>query len=347
MSNKKDIHYNIQNTLSYGAYINYVIGDRGLGKTWGFTEWSIDDFIKNGKQFFYIRRYASEFKSTKDNMGIKDFFKDQMCREDEKYKGVEFEVCGSDEGGHFKINGEVCGFYAPLSTSHNLRGVPFPLVNKMLFDEFLMIETAHKRYIKNEMVLFNDLIETVFRMRDNVTIMCFANAITWTNVHFLYWNIQPPRNKKRIKVVNDILIEVCENKKYREAKKQTRMGKIHANSGRGYNDYAYGDGFLLDSSNMIKKLSDKTVSMFRIYHGLKEYTVYNDVRQCCIIISSKNDPMCRIEYTTKSTEMRPNTMLLRNRNKNTPYGMVYNEFMSGNVFFENVNIKNEIIEIFM
>ena len=52
--------WDLKNTLSYNALFNFVVGSRGCGKTYGFKKWAAEDFIKNGNQFIYIRRYKTE-----------------------------------------------------------------------------------------------------------------------------------------------------------------------------------------------------------------------------------------------------------------------------------------------
>ena len=42
--------YDISKTLSYNALFNFVIGARGVGKTYAFKRWAIKDFLKNKKQ---------------------------------------------------------------------------------------------------------------------------------------------------------------------------------------------------------------------------------------------------------------------------------------------------------
>lgn len=56
------LYYNYSKILSYNAFINILIGERGVGKTYGASKMVINNFIKKGKQFAYIRRYKSDLK---------------------------------------------------------------------------------------------------------------------------------------------------------------------------------------------------------------------------------------------------------------------------------------------
>lgn len=54
------MYYDINNTLSYNALFNIVLGGRGIGKSYQWKIKAVRDFLKKGKQFGYIRRYKDE-----------------------------------------------------------------------------------------------------------------------------------------------------------------------------------------------------------------------------------------------------------------------------------------------
>ena len=59
------LYYDYRKLLSYNALISFVIGERGVGKTYGAIKFAISDFLKNGHQFVYVRRYATELETLK------------------------------------------------------------------------------------------------------------------------------------------------------------------------------------------------------------------------------------------------------------------------------------------
>ena len=54
--------YNPNLTLSHGCLLNYVLGNRGGGKTYGSFVKGIKNKIYKNKQFIYLRRYKSELE---------------------------------------------------------------------------------------------------------------------------------------------------------------------------------------------------------------------------------------------------------------------------------------------
>ena len=48
--------------------MNIIMTNRGFGKTYGFKDIAIKNFLKNGKQFMYVRRYKTDISKEKISM---------------------------------------------------------------------------------------------------------------------------------------------------------------------------------------------------------------------------------------------------------------------------------------
>ena len=57
-------YYNIDDTLSRDRLFNFVVGPRGVGKTYSAKNRVIKNFINKGEQFVYIRRYDTELQKS-------------------------------------------------------------------------------------------------------------------------------------------------------------------------------------------------------------------------------------------------------------------------------------------
>ena len=102
-----NIHWSVKRLRSYNSYISMIVGDRGVGKTYSITkELLINDFLKNGTQFMYIRRKNTELDK------IEMFFDDMIVNEE--FEGHEFEVRKGQHGGKFYIDGKLAGHAFPL-----------------------------------------------------------------------------------------------------------------------------------------------------------------------------------------------------------------------------------------
>ena len=65
-----NIYYDITNTITYDALYYFIIGERGVGKTYSAKKFCIRRFLKTGEQFVYLRRYKTDLEK-----GKKKFFK--------------------------------------------------------------------------------------------------------------------------------------------------------------------------------------------------------------------------------------------------------------------------------
>ena len=80
--------FDINKVLSYNAMLNFVVGYRGVGKTYGAKVWAVNHFFKTGMKFIYLRRFKEEVNGD----DLKTFF--TQIENDEKMKGHEFTVDG-------------------------------------------------------------------------------------------------------------------------------------------------------------------------------------------------------------------------------------------------------------
>ena len=56
------MYWSINKLLSYNALFNFVVGERGVGKSYGAKVYVANNFIKKNEEFVYIRRYKTELK---------------------------------------------------------------------------------------------------------------------------------------------------------------------------------------------------------------------------------------------------------------------------------------------
>lgn len=240
------IYYNYDKLFSYNFLIAFVIGERGVGKSFNAKVAVMKKFLKTGEQFIYIRRYKTELDTALqtfwDDLQMNGYFED-----------YDLTVKKSKMLTEFRCNGKVCGYAVPLSTANILKSTAFPKVSTIIFDEFLLDNSGTYRYLKNEVTILLDVIETVFRLREGKTIL-LGNAL---NVHaspyFAYWNLELPTNGAEFRTFKDgsILVNYIRNLDYRKAKKQSRFGKLIA--GTAYGRYAIDNEVFRENNNFIEK----------------------------------------------------------------------------------------------
>lgn len=67
---------------------------------------------------------------------------------------------------NFIVTEKFVGYAMTLSTAQDLKSSNFSNVKYIIFDEFIIEEGQKKTYLKNEVFVFLNLIETIARLRD-------------------------------------------------------------------------------------------------------------------------------------------------------------------------------------
>lgn len=324
----KDIFWDYGKTLSYNALFNFIVGNRGGGKSYGFKEWCLKSFKKTKKQFIYLRRTLVELEDSMPSFWY-DIQKD--------YPGEILEVKGYE----FYINGELSGYGLNLSTQSKKKSIPYPDVDKIGYDEFLVDTESGERYLKNEVKAFLNFYETVARMRD-VRVMFLANSLSMTNPYFAFFKISLPYGSL-LCVRDDKLIELVQKEEFIEVKKNTRFGKIIADT--EFFDYAVNNKFTLDNHNFIEKKTGYSKHIFNMTYKGIEYGVWADYNNGILYVTDQIDPSSPFNYILSREDHKPNTMLLQSKTKQKYLAYLCEQYLKGNVRFTSINIKNNVTEV--
>lgn len=330
----KNIWYDKTNLLSYNALLNFVIGNRGGGKTYCYKKWCIDDFIKNKNQFVWVRRFMTELQNPKDSRQgvLKTFLKDIKHH----YPNNKIEI----KGMNLYIDDEIGGYFIPLSLSENYKSNAYPEVTKIIYDEFLVSNKS--RYLKNECQILLDLIETVQRHRNNVRCICVANAITFANPYFMYFNITPFKNEFLHLKDRSIVVQMYKNDKFINLKKGSKFGQLTANT--KYQQYAIDNEFLQDTNKFIEKRPPHTNFLIAIKYESLIIGFWECKKQGKIFASSDYDKYSYKIYAMTTDDHDINYLLVSQLSKNYFIKYLKTAFEYGLLYFENIVIKQKTLE---
>ena len=176
------MYYSYSRILSYNAFLNFLIGERGVGKTYGAGKFVTKEFIKKGHyQFVYLRRYKSDLKKSTPT-----FFNSLVTNNEFPEHKLE------TKGNSFYIDENLAGYAITLSTAQDLKSANFDKVKYIIFDEFIIDEGVKKYYLSNEVEVFLNILETIARTRD-IRVFLLGNAGNLiTNPYFLYFGLTIP-----------------------------------------------------------------------------------------------------------------------------------------------------------
>jgi hypothetical protein len=324
--------YDGNKTLTHNCLFNFVLSNRGFGKTYWFKKWAIKDFIKNGNQFIYLRRYKQELKK------ISKFFDDIR----QEFPDHKLEV----KGMNFLIDGQIAGGAHPLSTAVINKSVPFPKVDKIGFDEFI-IDKGTYHYLPDEVLAFLEFYETIGRLREFtdgtvVKVFFLANAITFVNPYFMFFDLKMPYGKTIFKK-GDKLLEVGTDEEFIQAKKNTRFGKLI--TGTPYGDYAIENKFLRDNDTFIERKAGTAQYYFTFKFKGNLYGVWLDWQLGKIWVSENIDPCCKLIFTISLEDHSPNTLLIKRLSGAGLFKTFIQAYKQGCVYFESQKIKTVVYEV--
>lgn len=336
----KNIYYNINNLLSYNALLSFVIGERGVGKSYSAKKFVAKRFINKNKQFVYIRRYKTELKQSMIKKGVPVFWK--QIENDEELKNHNF----NNDNELMKIDDKIAGFAIPLSIANILKSVTYDNVDTIIFDEFI-IDKGCYHYLQDEVTALLETIETVARLRD-IRVIFLGNAISITNPYFTYFDLSLPYNSQFKVAKRDkngmplIVINYIKNEVYRKIKKESRFGQLINDT--DYGKYAIDNEFLRDSKSFIRKKTKESKFYFILIINNVYYGIWYDYNNNLMFISKDYDPNCPIKFSINPEDHNEKTLLIR-CNASPFFKSIIEHYRLAKLCFENQKIKNNIINI--
>ena len=332
------LYWDIRRTKSYNCLFNFIIGMRGVGKTFGTLEDCLRDFRDNGRQFMYVRRLSTELEKLTHMRGGRLF--NAIAKDSEEFRGRNLTA----ESNILRLDKEICGYAQNLSSASILKSDAFPNVWTIVFDEFIIDNSGTYHYLKDEVRKFLDLYETVARGRD-VRVFFLSNAVSVSNPYFDFFNLNKPMNGdiQRFGAERDILVEFTRNPRLSEQKKRTRFGRII--SGTEYSDYAYDNEWLLDNTDFIEKKSRRAQYYLTLRFKDKWFSLWFDDLQWLYYVSDSVDMEFSRMYSVTTDDQKPNMMLIRSAKKLAFMRNITEAYRMGAIRYETIKLKNMFREI--
>ena len=325
--------YNYDRIRSYNAIWNFIISNRGGGKTYGFKMIAIKNFLKNKKKFIYVRRYKTELVD-------RNLFFDDVKH---NFPELEFKI----QGHTAYINGEVCGYFIALSTSQQKKSISYPDVDLIGFDEFIVDKSA-LRYLTNEVEIALDLYETVNRQRtgkDKVKMFFMGNNISLVNPYFLFFDCIP-KSTERFTVAKNgqIVIELFTDEDFIREKKQSEFGEL--TKGTKYAEYSIENKSLRDNDEFIlPRKPDDCKFIFSIYYMNQEVGFWLSKKDGIIYVDNKI-VNTRFRFTLTKNDHKINYVMYNSLSTFPSFKEVVKYYQYGMLWFKNQQVKNHVYEIF-
>lgn len=185
----KQRYYRLNKILKTNPNYLILLGERSNGKSYAVKEYVIDDFLKTGNQFIYLRRYQLETKTN----AVEEYFQDMPIEQmtDGKYntilcwRGAIYFGKRDEEDATKVEKGERIGYVHYLSGATHFKSRMYPKVYSIIFEEFV----SNDLYLNDEPSALLDYVSTVLRRRNGLVFL-IGNTISRVCPYFNDWELR-------------------------------------------------------------------------------------------------------------------------------------------------------------
>lgn len=184
---KKSQYYDNARLLAENATYAMAIGERSNGKTYSFLKYMLKRYINNDEKCAIIRRWEDDFRGKRGaNMwaGLVNNDEVKTMTGGEwtgiyYYSGMWYLSRQDEKGNRIKQEDPFCYAFA-LSTMEHDKSTSYD-INNVFFDEFIPVGG---QYLRDEFIVFQNVLSTIIRQRDDVKIFMAANTISKSCIYF-------------------------------------------------------------------------------------------------------------------------------------------------------------------
>lgn len=194
MSNKKKKvveeeieYYSLDKLLSAKAIYNMVVGERSNGKTFAALKHGLEQYLETGKEVAIIRRWKEDIIGNRaraiwDGVVSAGVINELTGGEFEgiHYFSGRFYLCRYEDGKAVWNESDLFAYVFALSDGEHNKGVSYPNIGTIIFDEFI----TNKTYLVDEFVIFMNTVSSIVRKRTDVTIFMLGNTVNRFNPYF-------------------------------------------------------------------------------------------------------------------------------------------------------------------
>lgn len=167
--------------ISEKADIIILLGQRSNGKSFACRQLVIEDFVKKGKQFAYLRRWDLDAKDNNTTQYFNDVpYISNLTDGNSTLVDVyhhDIYLSHFDPDKLKVIHDKKCGRAFGLSIAERYKSQSFPQIDNIIFEEFI----TNKQYLNNEVQEFDNFRSTIFRTRPGCKVYMIGNKLSRVN----------------------------------------------------------------------------------------------------------------------------------------------------------------------
>lgn len=266
-------YHNRDAVLGYNAINNLIVFERTGGKSFGYKDLCVQDFLNKGRQFTYIRREIGELEEAMENWG------------GDIQKNFDAEIYSKNLNVY--VDGKIAGYGLSLKRAYRYKSKTLPLVYNHVFDEFIV--DAGAKYLEKEPDKLMSIILSISRDRD-FRLYMIGNKVSSITPYNISWNLPPFDRTQYLKQYNTLIY--LGNKDERgdatEEENKTAFNKCfgHTSYARFANDNEVIDS---DENSFIERRPPNSKHKFNFVIGKSIIGCFYDIEEGRIYFDSHTD----------------------------------------------------------
>lgn len=285
--------------------------NRSAGKTTYFSKMLVNDFIKSGKKFILVYRFAYEvydacekFFSDIRNLFFPEYTMNQKMMEKDVFAAL-FLAKGEEEA----VN---CGYVISLNKADNIKKCSHLLADAgiMFFDEF---QSEAGQYASNEIQKFQSIHTSLARGQGEqvkyLPVIMVSNFVSLLNPYYTALKISERLQENTNYLRGDgWVLEQGFNDSASKAQKASAFNRAFGES--KYNKFSADRFYLNDNNTFIKKMNGRGSYIFSLHSSGAWYGVrfYSD--QAILYVSKSADLTSPKKYAANPEDMTEETLLI-------------------------------------
>lgn len=199
-------YYKLDKILKKKCHYNIIIGERSNGKTYAVLSYLVKELIKSvGKKtlrkFAIIRRYGYDVVAAKSKNVFAAINESGMIYElsDGKYDCLTYRAGAfylakyDDKLKAVYDSDRPAGYIVSISDHEHIKSVSYPDVKNIFFDEFI----CRGDYLKDEFILFMNVLSTFIREQTDIKIFMAGNTINKYCPYFDEMGLKHVKNQEQ------------------------------------------------------------------------------------------------------------------------------------------------------
>ena len=342
--------YDWQKTMSYQTGTNgeicFVLGAKGIGKTFGLRKICVDRFIKHGELFCEICRTNAErddvSKGYFDKLQNAGFFKDYVFRT-EKAAGYIAPIPPEGEKPEYRL----CCYFVSLTNFQREKKRTFVMPRRFIYDEAVIdTKDRYHRYLKDEFLILANLLDSISRQQPDdgtqYNVYLLGNSVDMTCPYLRNFGVTKlPKFGYSFYKNKTVLLHYVEPWDAEERRTRTLVGRML--EGNAESKVIFDNEFQDTTGREVMRKTPNAQYKYCIVWGKMKYAIWVDMKLGLWFVTSKLPKGSKNVYTLTKRDSSIDYQMI---SKASPLMKLVSEvYYLGGLRYESAHIRESFFEV--